>query len=246
MLLLCAAGCGNVILDTSSGGAPGGGGGSSVQGAGGGGSAVVGAGVTASVGVGVTASVGVGVTASVGAGAGGAAGVGGSGVVTVSASSASSGGAGGSSPSCGATYFQLTVTDASGDMPVSLTSSCTGDTPPVSFPFALLVVGGVSNNPGTLTLEGCASPAAGSQGIVLTLPGANAPGTYALGSGSLTYTDTNGVTYSTVLGGTLVISDFQPPGGVVVGTFQTKVADTEGQPLEAKFAVCRLPDVDAS
>ena len=224
-LLLLAAGCGgNVILDGSSGGAPGGGG-------------AVGAG--AGVGFGGSGS-GVVVVS----GAGGAGGVGGSSSVTVSVSSTSGGGAGGSSPGCGATYFQLVITDAAGnDTPVSLTSSCFKQNPPVPYPFAYLTEGGPPGNPGTLTLEGCASPGDGPPGIQLTVPGAIMSGTYPLGNASLRYVDANGVLYTELLGGTLLITDFQPPGGQIVGTFQTKAVDaTQGVPLEAKFAVCRLSD----
>jgi hypothetical protein len=130
-------------------------------------------------------------------------------------------------------------------MAVSLDSSCASNSPPVPFPFAFLIEGGPVDNPGTLTLEGCASPAPGSQGIFMTLTGAIAPGTYPLGPSGLEYTDVSGATADKDLGGTLVISEFDPPGGLVVGELHAKVADaTQGFPIDAKFAVCRLKDED--
>jgi hypothetical protein len=209
---LLAACDGNVVVDGSSGSTSGAGG-STTTGAGG------------AVGTSVGAGTSFGPT-----------GVGGSQTVTTVASTGA--GAGGStSANCSSadTFFQV----VSRSVVSTLTVSCAGfdgSNPPLPVPFGQETLGGVSSNPGTLTIEGCENAGNNSPGIVVSASGAFTPGTYMV----------SGATYILMPpanpgSGTLTLDEVGPVGGLVVGSFVLGASPTQ---VVGKFSVCRAHDID--
>lgn len=94
-----------------------------------------------------------------------------------------------------------------------------------------------------LAIDGCATGLPSSQGLVLDINGAQGTGTYT--AGSTTYTDSSGNTWGSPEDPfSVMISQFNPPGGVIEGQFTVfagNAADA-GYSLSGTFHVCRVQD----
>jgi hypothetical protein len=212
LLLLLAACGGNVVVDGLSGTSATGAGGFATTGGGGAPGTSVGAGTVFST-----------------------TGVGGSqGTSTVTATATTSVGAGGSTTTgCAGGSFFLNP----GNAAISLSSSCSSQSPQLPVPYGWEFNGGASGNPGTLNIEGCETSAPNSLGIVISAPGAFAPGTYMISGVEIL-----GGTSPGTLTGTLTVITFGPVDGTISGYFEIG----QGQNmLEGKFDICRAPDIDA-
>ena len=103
--------------------------------------------------------------------------------------------------------------------------------------------GGVAPGLDQLDIVGCAGPGSASAGIQLYTTKASAPGTYT--EGSLSYTNANGLTSSSVNDPyKVVITKLEEVGGVIEGTFTGTVTEpTDGKiTLTGSFHVCRVAD----
>ncbi len=198
-LLLAACG-GNVVVDGLSGGTGAGAGGSATTGVtnGAGGTLPI---TTTGIGGGSFGTTGVGASTTTGAGASQGAGAGPGATTTTT-----TGVGGGTSTGCAGTFFEIVV----GNELLQLDSSCTSQSPPLPVPFGQYLFGGVSSNPGSLTIEACQSSASNSLGIVLTAAGATSPGTYML-----TGVEALGAMLP-ALSGTLQLIDVGPVGGTIL------------------------------
>jgi hypothetical protein len=95
-----------------------------------------------------------------------------------------------------------------------------------------------------LELDGCASAAAMSAGLQLSVDSATQTGSFTSGSG--TYTDSNGTSWGIASDGFSVqITELDPPGGAIDGTFSlTIVNGNDNHTLTGTLNVCRVADED--
>jgi hypothetical protein len=161
----------------------------------------------------------------------------------------SSTGSGGTSSSTGggACAGYIDMSEAGGDK-LHFASICAGywgsseTMTAVGYHFA----GGAAPGADEIDINGCAGTAAGSAGVTLQTPKVAAPGTFT--DGAITYTDGNGVVWSTMADAyQIVITKLDAPGGVIEGTFTGTVSGvgTAKKSLTGAFHVCRVADENA-
>jgi hypothetical protein len=95
----------------------------------------------------------------------------------------------------------------------------------------------------TLDIEGCVSANANSEGLLIALDKAMAPGKYT--KGSVTYTDKNGVAWGVANDPlSVTVTRFDAVGGVIEGSFNATVTHggNAAHSLGGTFHVCRVSD----
>ena len=125
-------------------------------------------------------------------------------------------------------------------------SNCASDTwnPGMSAtPSGYIWAGGPPPGGTGLNVFGCATEAAGSQGLTLAVPGVTAPGPF--NGGGATYTDVGGAVWSSAGTTTVVITTLSAVGGIIQGTFSATVVDSPSKVAEdisGSFSVCHTED----
>jgi hypothetical protein len=132
--------------------------------------------------------------------------------------------------------------------PVKLAAACAGawNTPAVTSAEGYVLAGGPAPGVYSLRIVGCASSAAASEGLSISVA-AMAPGDYGTGTGVVQYTDPSGSTWGFNDDAFKVtITKLGMRGDIIEGTFTATVSHVmngnAAQNLSGSFSVCHQPD----